>query len=522
MDLLRDIQSFGFRPTGASTNELDKNEWKEYDRLIDGPFSLLDSSIDDKQAEGQGLGEKATHGLLKFFPKTGAHVLGTLYGIPDGFGRVAKDAYENGFAASNWNKFFNNDFQRSLDDFNESVDKKLPHYYSSQERDLNFGQSVFGKGAANFWTNDFSNGLSFVAGAVLSEFATAGLATALIPAKAANHLKRISALRSTAYGAKAIKASKNLQKINRAERVYDGLTTGRRLLTGAFYESGVEARHNYDATVDRLNQMHVERVGVGPTQEEQAKINDIAVKVSNGVFAGNAALVGYSNMLMFGKMFGSGLVKNKKFANKIYKDPKTGAYKARHKDWGKFRTWTDRNIYGKGAWGRLAAYEGLVEEGGQKTLDIAGQYAAEDMYLNSKSPGSMEAIGEILNHTFDGMGEAYGSTEGQKEIFLGVVLAALGLPSFVNTNEKGEKSFKIGYGNTGGVKDFLSQYAKDKQEIEDVAKYMNENPEAMQGIKNNFDMLMGIKNADDQRDYADATNNDFAYKNADHDAFFAF
>ena len=33
---------------------------------------------------------------------------------------------------------------------------------------------------------------------------------------------------------------------------------------------------------------------------------------------------------------------------------------------------------------------------------------------------------------------------------------------------------------------------------------------------------MGIKTADDHRDYADATNNDFAYKNADHDAFFAF
>ena len=65
-------------------------------------------------------------------------------------------------------------------------------------------------------------------------------------------------------------------------------------------------------------------------------------------------------MLMFGRIFRSGLVKNKKFTNKIYKDTKTGAYKAKHKDWGKFRTWTDRNIYGKGAWGRIAAYEGLV------------------------------------------------------------------------------------------------------------------------------------------------------------------
>ena len=66
-------------------------------------------------------------------------------------------------------------------------------------------------------------------------------------------------------------------------------------MTGAFYESGVEARHNYDAVVDKLNQLHAER-GLGePTAEEQAKIKDIAIKVSNGVFAGNAALVGYSN-----------------------------------------------------------------------------------------------------------------------------------------------------------------------------------------------------------------------------------
>ena len=518
MQILRDMQDYGFRPSGASVNTIDSDEWGEYNRLINGPVSLLDSSIDDKREAGQSLGEKALHATIKFFPKTSAHILGSTYGLLDGFGEVAKDAYDNGFAASNWNKFFNNDFQRSLDDFNESIDKKLPHYYSSQERDLSFTQSVFGKGAANFWTNEFSNGLSFVAGAVLSEYATAGFATALIPARAANYMKRISALRQTTYGAKAISASKNLQKINRAERIYDGLTTGRRMLTGAFYESGVEARHNYDATLDRLNQIHVEKTGAAPTSEDQAKMKDIAIKVSNGVFAGNAALVGYSNILMFRRIFGSGLVKNKKFKNKISKDPKTGVYKAKHKDWGRIRTMGHK--YGWIAGRPL--YEGFVEEGGQKTLDIAGQYAAEDMYLNGKNPSQMEAIGEILNNTYKGMEEAYGSTEGQKEIFLGIVLAALGLPSFIQTNEKGEKSFGIGYGKVGGIKDFMGQYAQNQKEVEDVVDYMNENPEAMEGIKNNFDMLMGIKTADDHRDYADATNNDFAYKNADHDAFFAF
>ena len=525
VDILRSLQNEGFDPAGATTNQISgaktfwgESEFDTYSRLIDGPFSLTDNSIDDKRAEGQGLGEKAAHGFLKL-GKAGANVLGSTYGILDGFSEVAIDAYNNGIGASNWNKFFNNDFQRSLDDFNTSLDEKLPHYYTSQEADLNFTQSVFGKGAANFWTNDLSQGLSFVAGAVLSEMATAGLAKALIPAKAANHLKRVANLRNTAYAQKSTAATSMLNKISKADKIYDGLTTGRRIMTGAFYEAGVEARHNYDSIVDKLNQLHAERGEGPPTEEEQAKIKDIAVKVSNGVFAGNAALVGYSNFLMFPKIFGSSLIKNKKFKNKITQQ-KDGTYRAAHKDFGRMRNFLDNKYM---AVVKKMAYEGVVEEGGQKTLDIAGQYAAEDMYLNPKDPGQMQAIGEIMDHTFDGMAGTFGSTEGAKEMFLGAVLAGLGLPSFIHTNkETGEKKFKIGYGSSGGFMDFMSQYSEGRKEVEDVVDYMNSNPDAMAGIKNNFDMLMGIKNADDQRDYADATNNDFAYKNADHDAFFSF
>ncbi len=515
-------QQTTYGPMRPNYHQLPNKEWEEYNRLIDGPFTLNDRSIDDRRAAGQGFGEKAWNSYgVKLLPKIGTHVIGSTVGLVDGLGEVAADVYENGFAASNWNKFFNNDFQRSLDDFNKSLDEKYPIYATSQERNLGFWQSVFGKGAANFWTEDFSQGLSFVAGAVLSEYLTAGLGKAMIGPKTANQLKRISALRSQAYTQKSAAAIRQLNKISRADRIYDGLVTSRRLLTGAFYEAGVEARHNYDNTVDKLSSMHLEKTGEPPTNEDLAKIHDLATKVSNGVFAGNVALVGYSNILLYRKLFGSGMKANKKFKNKIYKDDK-GVYKARHKDWGRTRSFLHKNVYGAGAWGRYAAYEGLVEEGGQKTLDIAGQYAAEEMYFNDKTPSQMSAIGEIMNHTFEGMAEAYGSTEGQKEIFLGFVLAALGLPSFVHKNEKGEKSFKIGYGKTGGILDYLNQYAEGRKEVEDLVEYMNANPDVMDAIKNNFDMLNGIETANDERDYADATNNDFAYKNADHDAFFAY
>ena len=134
VDIIRALQNEGFDPAGATTNQISgaktfwgESEFDTYSRLIDGPFSLTDNSIDDKRAEGQGLGEKAAHGFLKL-AKTGSNLLGSTYGILDGFSEVAIDAYNNGIGSSNWNKFFNNDFQRSLDDFNKSLDEKLPHY----------------------------------------------------------------------------------------------------------------------------------------------------------------------------------------------------------------------------------------------------------------------------------------------------------------------------------------------------------------------------------------------------------
>ena len=507
LDLLTTLQDVGFGSSYADFNTSDKDNFSEYQRLIDGPFSLSDTNIDDRRADGQSLGEKALYAYgAKLLPRMGSHIIGTLVGIPDGLGEVAKDAYMNGFASSNFNKFFNNDFQKSLDDFNKSLDNKFPHYYHSQEKDLTTLQSIFGKGAANFWTNDFSNGLSFVAGAVLSELATAGAAGLMIGPKAAMKLKGIAAVRNTTYGAKAIKANKNLQKINKAERVYAGLTAGRRLMTGAFYESGVEARHNYNSIVQNLKAMHVER-GEKLTPEDNAKINQVAIQVSNGVFAGNAALVGYSNMLMFRRVFGGGLKANTKFKNKITKGP-DGKYVSKHKSWGNARRRFEKSKAVVG----IPLYEGFVEEGGQKTLDIAGQYAAEDMYLNDENPNQLKAVGQIMDHTFDGMAEAYSSTEGQKEIFLGVVLAALGLPSFQRTNETGEKEYGLFYGDTGGVKDFFNRYKEGNQQVDDVVTYMNENPDAIAGIKANFDMLVGIKNAEDERDVADATDNDRRYK----------
>lgn len=517
-DLLRQMAnpaSGGAQIYNIGNEDLQDN----YTKYIDQPFSVTDQNIDDRRADGQSVGEKVFRAYgVKMPTNIVTNVVGSTVGLIWGAGEVLNDFAFNGPSKSNLNKFFNNDFQRSLDGINESVGEALPHYYSRAEREMGIFDGALG--TANFWTDGFQQGLSFVAGAVISEFATAGLASALIPARAANHLKRISQIRNQAYAQKSAAGLNAIKKIDKAENVWNGLTAARRVATGAFYESGVEARHNYDQTIHNLTRLHMERTGQEPDANAMKEIREIAEATSNSVFAANAALVGYSNFLMFPRIFGKGMRANQKsFKNQIKTEVKDGVtkYKAAYKDFGRFK-----NI-GKHAWAlsRIPLYEGFVEEGGQKWADISGQKAAESYYINGQNPDSLSAVGGLLAHTWDSFGEAYGSKEGQKEIFMGIVLAAMGLPSFVKTNaDTGKQEFGLGW--TGGVKDYQMRYKQNKETVDDLVKYMNQNPEAVQAIKTNFDMLVDQKNANDERDFAIATNNDYAYKNADHDAFFSF
>ena len=497
-------------------------DYDTYDKYIDRPFSINESDIDDTRAEGQSFGEKFTRSYGAQLPVgIFTNVLGNTVGLGVGLAEVVNSGFKDGFGkSSTWGKFFNNDFQRSLDDINESVRETLPNYYTSKEAEYGAFKAAFGPGAANFWTDGMANGLSFVAGAVISEFATSGLATALIPAKAASHMKRIAALRNTSYGSKAIKGNANLQRINRNEKIYQGLVAGRRFATGAMYESGVEARHNFDSTVSNLIQLHTERTGNAPTEEDMLKINQVAYSTANGVFAANAALVGYSNMLMFPKIFGKGMRSSTKgLAGKFKKVQKDGVttLMPKYKDFNTFRK------LGGGAYNILKRplYEGFVEEGGQKLADIAGQKAAEQYYIDGKKPSSLEAIGGLLSNTFDSMGEAYGSPEGQKEIFMGFILGGLGLPTFVKTNpDTGQREFGLGW--QGGIKESIQERIRERKDLNDLASYMNKNPDALQAIKTNFDMATDQMNAESDREFAMITENNFAYKNADHDAFFSY
>ena len=156
---------------GENVNTAD---FESYNKYIDRPFSLISDDVDELRAAGQSTGEKWRFGATKFVGKVGTNVLGSTVGLVYG-GLAYLNSMVDGESATK--SFFDNSFQRSLDGVNEWMDGKLPNYYTKAEQEYGFWRSM---GTANFWANDFTQGLSFVVGAVLSEGATAGRASTLL------------------------------------------------------------------------------------------------------------------------------------------------------------------------------------------------------------------------------------------------------------------------------------------------------------------------------------------------------
>ena len=490
---------------------IDGINYEDYSRYIDRPFSFVSEDVDEIRAQNQGTGEKWRYGATKFVGKVGTNILGSTIGLV--YGGVA---YLNSLVDENspTKDFYDNNFQRSLDGINDWMDGKLPNYYTKQEQEYGFWKSM---GTANFWANDFTQGLSFVVGAVMSEGLTAGRVSSLF-----KNMAKKSGVKGKDWLKEANKAAQTAGgSVATLKQMQNGLTTVRQLGVGAMYESGVEARHHYDATLEMLVEKHKEdNNGIPPSDKEMVGYVDIATKSANAVFAGNLALVGYGNYMMFPKIFGKGLNSTKRaLAGKIKKEvvDKKQLYSELFKDLSKGQVFT------RNAWklAKVPLYEGFVEEGGQKLLDLSGQGAAEDFYLSKRNPNMMDMVGELLVHTESAFSEAYGSKEGQKEIGIGFILGALGLPGRVSTRTKDGK-VKKKLTMKGGVWDTFRNIKAQEAAITKLRTRLENDPNFISSFKKSYDALIRAGHIQDISDYATVIDNPYISQNAEHDAVFNY
>lgn len=429
---------------------------------------------EDRLGQLQSGWEQLGYGLVKNARKMGNYVLdatiGTLAGITKSIGEGSLSG------------FWNNDVSKTLDEWNQSLDYKLPNYYTNEQRSMGVLRSL---GTANFWGNDVAGGLAFVGGALIPEIAL-GIMTG--GATISGGLAKIglkSALKSTAkkglkegaeqlfdptnytnltkaklgYTKQGFSTEKFIQSAQKASELDGGLdlmkasqkvkryaTAGNVLDTGLFitrtsgFEAGMEARHNFNESVENyVNNFEAEN-GRTPTAEEIGKFTNDAVNVANGVFGFNMGVLGVSNYAMFGKTLGiktSKITTGKNFFNsaiglgveKSTEDAAKLALKGANR--AQKITGSAYKIFSK------PLVEGVYEEGLQGVIGKTMQNYMEGKYSKDK-----DATLDFSSSLFKSFGEQYGTKEGWKEMTVGMIIGFTGGPIV-------ERSYKAlpGFGN---------------------------------------------------------------------------
>lgn len=406
-------------------------------RLSDGTwipkYESFQAGVDNdsRLARNQGTGEKIFRGLGKFVYKTALYGIGGIiqpfYGIYEG---VTKGKFES---------VFNNDFTRWLDDMDKRGDYRLAHYYDKEERDMGFLRSL---GTANFWTNDFLSGLAFTAGAMLSSavYSGAGLMNlARTGARAGVALARIGKAASDtkkAFGA-------YLRAARIGQRVGKGLDTALFLGTSTSWEASVEARSMFMEAEENFRQSYRNAYGREVPYEELMRFRADNANAANAVFAANVGILSLSNIAMFGDMFGMELGVDKFIKRNIFG---VGAERMGN---GKLRAITPKK------WQKIAGNtfniikrpvsEGLFEEG----LQGVSSKSAEDWVESRYNPMAIRQNIGYMEAIKNGFKETYGSSQGWKEIGIGMIIGA-----------------GMGWKSAGGIREWSQDMSRNKGMVE--------------------------------------------------------
>lgn len=406
-------------------------------RLSDGTwipkYESFQAGVDNdsRLARNQGTGEKIFRGLGKFVYKTALYGIGGIiqpfYGIYEG---VTKGKFES---------VFNNDFTRWLDDMDKRGDYRLAHYYDKEERDMGFLRSLR---TANFWTNDFLSGLAFTAGAMLSSavYSGAGLMNlARTGARAGVALARIGKAASDtkkAFGA-------YLRAARIGQRVGKGLDTALFLGTSTSWEASVEARSMLMEAEENFRQSYRNAYGREVPYEDLMRFRADNANAANAVFAANVGILSLSNIAMFGDMFGVELGVDKFIKRNIF------GVGAERMDNGALRAITPKK------WQKIAGNtfniikrpvsEGLFEEG----LQGVSSKSAEDWVESRYNPMAIRQNIGYMEAIKNGFKETYGSSQGWKEIGIGMIIGA-----------------GMGWKSAGGIREWSQDMSRNKGMVE--------------------------------------------------------
>lgn len=390
----------------------------------------------ERMARMQTTGQKWANGLSKAGINLATTVAGGIIGSVTGVSNWISSGFDS-------QALYTDDFNQWLDGLNEKARFKLPNFYSRQEQEMNFGQSL---GTANFWAADLPHGISFTLGAIVSEGIWAGVTGgSSLSTTAARWSLRGSKLGKltkgindytkvgktmirNGYGKEAARQAQ--RRATTAGKTADLLNTARFTYTSAGYEAGVEARHFMKEAEENFINYYETNYGRQPNAEEMAAFQKDIKTAGNAVYAGNIAVVGGSNIAVFGRMFDvkfpllkSGGTLKKGMDKKLF-----GIGTKVNTEGGKFarealKPTTLQKIAGRTRdFAKAPLAEGFWEEGNQNVMGNFGEDWVSQGYDVNATRDNYDMIGGL----FDAYSETYTSKEGWKEIGIGMMVGLLG------------------------------------------------------------------------------------------------
>lgn len=472
--------------------------------------------LDDMRANNQGSLKALANSVPKFIGKTATNVIGGIAGTIYGVG----SAVANGEMSKVWD----NALMDKLDSLDKGIDDMFKVYKNSDYEDQNILQRAFLHPTQ--FISDATDALSFTAGAIVSEYLTAGLASNLILPKALKYLKGLG------RGAEAAEATAQLT--GAANKLTKGLGDGGRLLrqlaTGAAYESAVEARQATMELREKLvSDWEEANPGVAMSEADRDAIDERLSDAGAFTYLTNLALVGSSNIMQFPKIFGIGNKVASTAAGKVVRDAESGAYKSTVKELG---------IGGKILYGlKNPASEGLYEEG----LQSVTSGTAVDYFGRKNDDKSKSNVDQFLNAFTKNLSETYTTKAGWNEIGMGMLIGGLGAPGrgalavFGKNNKLGQYAYEDVLDDTGqkvgvkrreiwdgGVVGGVNEYNADREEIASIVDSLNAHTSLPNAMKANYDFLVQNDSLEKDKERAINAGDIFNFENAKDDQIHAY
>lgn len=452
-----------------------------YDFLSDGNIGLAKFKSympgrdnEDYYGRRQTTWNKAVNGIGKLVTKT------ALYGVSGVVG-IIPAAY-NLIKTGTLSSAFDNDFTRTINDIDERINHSLPHYYTREERDMGFLQSL---GTANFIFNDvIGNGLSFTTGAILSAYLTGGMGVSSLGAVGAKVGMRVAGkMAASKIAASAVKSAFGAYRAGAmyGRAIGNMAKVGVNTFVGAGWESAVEAQSFMKDSESKYKEYFKNMYGRNPNQSEMAELKSSISDTANSIFLANMGIVGLSNYLLLGKYLGvdtgfaSKYIPGLKGVSNTYRGSKSfvdrylfglGTKKVAG-DAGRLQT-VKANLFQKSlatVWNvsKRPISEGVWEEGMQGVAQRMG----EDFIRSRYDKTYLDATSSIVDSFSKAIAEQFTTKEGLKEIGMGALIGGL-------------------FGARNGAFGLYERRNKERTINTDVEKFNSNNAFTSQSVKDSM------------------------------------